>query len=149
MKQAVIGIAMLFTLCCGQAAIAQDRQAPPAADPVGEQLFPPELILQHQMAIGLTDPQRTALVAEVRRVQGEVIGQQAELQRGVERLIQLLKPDRVDEQAALAQLDAVLAAEREVKRRHISLAVRLKNLLTPEQLRQLRELRAASPGMRQ
>lgn len=146
MKRMVMRIAVIVALGGGFAAFAQEAR--PGMDPVGEQLFPPELILQHQKAIGLSDAQRTALVAELKRVQGTVLDQQVELQRAVERLIELLRPDRVDEQKVLAQLDSVLAAEREVKRQHISLAARLKNLLSAEQMRQLRTLRAAPAAPR-
>jgi Spy/CpxP family protein refolding chaperone len=132
--------AFALALCCAVAAFAQDPR--PGADPVGEQVFPPELILQHQKAIGFTDTQRTALVAEVKRAQGTLIDLQVELQRRVDRLVELMAPDRVDEAQVLAQLDLVLATEREVKRQHLSLAMRLKNLLTPEQVRALRTLRA-------
>ncbi|MEW5835618.1 MAG: hypothetical protein ACOZJZ_01415 [Pseudomonadota bacterium] len=59
-----------------------------------------------------------------------------------------LKQDRVDEQQAIAQLDQVLAAEREIKRAHVGLAVWLKNMLTPEQQHKLRELRATEPAPR-
>jgi Spy/CpxP family protein refolding chaperone len=101
-------------------------------------------IVQHQKAIGLTDTQRTALIGEVKRVQNRMIDLQWDLQRAVERMSELIGQDKVDEAAALEQLDNVLAVEREIKRAHIVLAARLKNLLTPEQQRALRELRAAS-----
>jgi Spy/CpxP family protein refolding chaperone len=48
-----------------------------------------------------------------------------------------MKSASVNEQQALAQLDKVLDVEREIKRLHIGLAVRLKNRLTPEQQEQL------------
>jgi Spy/CpxP family protein refolding chaperone len=130
-------LALLFAL----PALAQDPRMP-GGDPIGEQVFPPELILQHQKAIGITDAQRTALVAEVKRVQGSLLDQQVELQRRVEKLVELMTPDRPDETQVLAQLDLVLAAEREVKRQHLSLVVRLKSLLTPDQIRTLRSLRS-------
>jgi Spy/CpxP family protein refolding chaperone len=53
----------------------------------------------------------------------------------------LVKDDHPDADKALAQLDKVLAAEREVKRVQIALMISLKNLLTPDQQAQLRELR--------
>lgn len=136
MKTVVKTCLTAAAIACGAAALAQGR-----GDAVGEQLFPPELILQHQSAIALGDAQRSALVAEVKRTQAAALEPQVELQRRVERLVELLKPDRIDEPQALAQLDQVLAAEREVKRQHIALAVRLKALLSPEQIRQLRALR--------
>jgi Spy/CpxP family protein refolding chaperone len=50
-----------------------------------------------------------------------------------------MKSSSVNEQQALAQLDRVLEIEREIKRLHIGLAVRLKNRLTPEQQDQLQK----------
>lgn len=123
------------------------QEAPPR-DPIGEQVLPPELILKHHQAIQLSEAQRTTVLAEVKRTQGRVFDVQWDMQRAVERLLELLKQDRVDEQQALAQLDQVLAAEREIKRAHVGLAVRLKNLLTPEQQQKLRALRAAEPAPR-
>jgi Spy/CpxP family protein refolding chaperone len=52
-----------------------------------------------------------------------------------------MKSTSVNEQQALAQLDKVLDIEREIKRLHIGLAVRLKNRLTPEQQEQLQKSR--------
>jgi Spy/CpxP family protein refolding chaperone len=51
----------------------------------------------------------------------------------------------VNEAQALAQLDKVLDIEREIKRLHIALAVRLKNRLTPEQQEQLHKMRPDHP----
>ena len=54
----------------------------------------------------------------------------------------------MNEQQALAQLDKVLDAEREIKRLHIGLAIRIKNSLTPEQRAKLQAMhgRGAGPG---
>ena len=116
--------------------------------PTRSDIFPPELVMQHQAAIRLSETQRTALIAEVKRVQASSIDQQFEMQRTVERLVDALKADKPDEKQVIAQLDAVLAIEREIKRLHIGLAVRIKNLLSPEQLNQLRALRTSSPEAR-
>lgn len=145
MKRIVTILAMAGLACVAPLGTAQDMR-PQHADPVGEQVFPPDLVLQHQKAIALTDAQRSALIAEIKRVHGTLVEYQADLARNVERLVDILKPDRVEEAQALAQLDLVLATEREIKRQHIALAARIKNLLTPEQLRQLRALRAPAAG---
>jgi len=97
--------------------------------------------MQNQKAIGLSETQKTAVIAEIKRVQGRMVDLQWDLQRASERLVELLRQDRADEQAVIAQLDAVLAAEREIKHLHLTLAVRLKNILTPAQQRMLRDLR--------
>ncbi len=114
-------------------------------DPIGALLLPPELIMQHQKAIGLTDAQKTALLGEIKRLQGQVLDLQWELQGAAESLADELRGDRVDEAKAIAKLDKVLAVEREIKRAHFGLGVRVRNLLTPEQQRSLRELRSAQP----
>jgi Spy/CpxP family protein refolding chaperone len=60
------------------------------------------------------------------------------------KLAQLLQPPKVDEAAALAQVDKVLGMEREVKRAQISLLIEIKNLLTPPQQQKLFDLRKKS-----
>lgn len=59
----------------------------------------------------------------------------------MEALQETMKSTSVNEQQALAQLDKVLEIEREIRRLHIGLAVRLKNRLTPQQQEQLHNMR--------
>jgi Spy/CpxP family protein refolding chaperone len=127
---------------------AQEAGNAPQRDPIAEQVLPPELIMQHQKAIGLSESQKSAVIAEIKRAQGRMVDLQWELQRATERMVELLRQDRPDEQLVIAQLDAVLAVEHQIKRVHLTLAVRLKNVLAPEQQRMLRELRASQtqPG---
>ncbi len=127
----------------------QPGPAGPAPDPVRGNLFPPELIMRNQKAIGLTDEQKTTIRGELLQAQTRFTELQWELQDEVESLVSLLKQEKVDEQQALAQLDKVLDVEREVKRAQIGLMVRIKNKLTPEQQAQLREIRGRGlPGRR-
>jgi Spy/CpxP family protein refolding chaperone len=121
---------------------AQDAGNAASRDPIAEFVLPPELIMQYQKAIGLSDVQKNAVIAEIKKAQGRLVDLQWDLQRAMERMVELLRQDKPDEQAVVAQLDNVLAAEREIKRIHIGLAVRLKNTLTPGQQKMLRELRA-------
>ena len=136
----ILCIACLWFACSPLS--AQEPGSAARQDPIAEHVLPPELIMQYQKAIGLTDAQKSAVIGEIKQVQGRMVDMQWDLQRAVERMVELLAPDKVDEQAALAQLDRVLAAEREIKRAQLGLVVRLKNALTPEQQRMLRELRA-------
>jgi Spy/CpxP family protein refolding chaperone len=131
---------ILFALLCPIAA-AQPAGGP---DPLAEQVFPPELVMQHQQAIGLTDSQREAIKSEARQAQRKLTDLQWQLQDEVEKLVALMKPASPDEARVLAQLDRVLAAERDIKREHLTLVVRLKGKLTAEQQAKLRELRGAT-----
>ena len=54
---------------------------------------------------------------------------------------------RVEEQEALVQLEKVLAIEREIKRAQVTLLVRIKNKLTPEQQAKLVKIRSKSGAM--
>ncbi len=117
-------------------------QPTPPRDPVGENLFPPELVMSHQQEVGLDEAQKTYLRSELLKAQSKFTEIQWQLQDAMEALILLLKKDTVDESQALAQLEKVLNFEREIKRTQIGLLVRIKNKLTPEQQAHLRKLRA-------
>jgi len=141
MRLATLVLAACLCMACAPLH-AQDSGGAAPRDPIAEHVLPPELIMQHQKAIGLTEAQKNAVIAEIKRVQARMVDLQWDLQKASERLVELLRQDRADEQAVIAQLDAVLAAEREIKHLHLALAVRLKNILTPAQQRTLRDLRA-------
>ena len=128
----------------------QPQQLPqPENDPIGEAMFPPELVMQHQREIGLTDEQKAFMRGEIQRVTVRFNELQWQLQDAVEALGSTMKESAVNEQQALAQLDKVLDAEREIKHLHIGLAIRIKNKLTPEQQAKLQWLkRMPGPGPR-
>ncbi|HEY6168015.1 MAG TPA: hypothetical protein VI454_08250 [Verrucomicrobiae bacterium] len=111
------------------------------ADPLGDALFPPELILHHQYDIGLSDEQREAIMSQVQQAHERFADLQQQLQKEAEALGALLKKKRVNEDAALAQFDKVQAGEREIKRAHLALVIGLKNKLTATQQGKLREFK--------
>ena len=119
-------------------ASGQHRGAP---DLMAENFFPPELIMQNQKALNLTTDQQTAIRAEMQKTMAKFTDLQWQQSAEGEALEALLKQERVDEKAALAQLDKLLTIEGEVKRLHFGTMVRVKNLLTTEQQAQLRELK--------
>lgn len=118
-------------------------QQPPGPDPLTENLFPPELVMAHQKAIGLSDAQKTSIRAELLKAQTRFTELQWQLQDAMEGLLSLLKQPSADESEVMSQLDKVLTSEREIKRTQISLLVRIKNKLTPDQQAHLQKLRAA------
>ena len=137
-----------FVLCVGLLLVCAPALAQhphPERDPIGESLFPPELIMQNQKAIGLEEAQKTFIRAEISKAQGRFTELQWQLQDAMETLASLLKQDIAEEQQVLGQLDNVLNFEREIKRAQMGLMVRIKNKLTPEQQARLRELRGKAP----
>jgi Spy/CpxP family protein refolding chaperone len=117
-------------------------QQPSASDPLTDLLFPPDLVMARQNAIGLSDGQKTYLQAEITKAQAHFSELEWQLQEAMEGLAGLLKQSKADETQVAAQLDKVLAAEREIKRAQITLLVRIKNNLTVEQQHRLQALRA-------
>jgi Spy/CpxP family protein refolding chaperone len=117
------------------------RAQQPDQDPIGQSFFAPELVIQHQEAIGLSAEQKEYFKTEIRQAQMKFTELQWKLQDEMEKLVALVKQPHVDEQQVLAQLEKLLAAEREVKREQVTLLVRIKNKLTPEQQGKLAELR--------
>ena len=130
---------MLFVL-----ALMMPPPGPPE-DPIGQRLYPPELIMSHQQELGIDDKQRDAIVKEVQNAQALITKLSWQMQSQVEQFAKLLEAPHVDEAKALAQADKVMNAERDVKKAHLTLLIRIKNLLTDAQRRKLAELRKQSP----
>ena len=104
-------------------------------------LFPPELILSNQEALGLTDDQIAAMKKLLNETHARTLDIHVDLQRATERLNRAVEPAKVDEAAALAAADQAMALEAQVKRAHLALMIRIKNLLTEEQQTKAAELR--------
>src|SRR5712692_2333924 len=118
----------------------QPRHPMPPMDPLGDAMFPPEMIMQHTRDLNLTIEQKTFMRGEIQKTTTRFNELQWQLQDAMEALHDSMKANTVNEQQALAQLDKVLDTEREIKRLHFGLAIALKNKLTPEQQAKLHEL---------
>lgn len=140
MRARVLCICAIFFFAAGVA-----RAQQPDQDPIGQSFFAPELVIQHQEAIGLSAEQKEYLKTEIRQAQLKFTELQWKLQDEMEKMITLVKQPRVDEQQVLGQLERVLAAEREIKREQVTLLVRIKNKLNAEQQGKLLEIRS-KPG---
>ena len=124
---------------------AQQPPAPaspaPPDDPLARLLFPPEMVMRHQGEIGLKPEQRSGITRAIADFQSRVVEVQWRMQEATEKLARLVGQPRVDQAAALAQVDSVLTLEREMKRGHLSLLIQIKNALTPEQQARLTDAR--------
>jgi len=137
------GLLMLIVLVLlgGTSLSAQPRMMRPPVDPLGENLFPPELVMQHQQALELTEEQRNLIRGEIQNAQARFTEVQWQLQNEMETMASLVKQGRIDEQRTLTQLDKIVGLEREIKRTQLALLIRVKNSLTPEQQAKLQTLR--------
>ena len=122
-------------------------QAPgPGSDPLAPHVFPPELVMRHAAEIGLDEKQRAAIKEAVVKVQARFLDLQWDLQGESERMAGLLQQSPVEEAAVLTQADKVMGLEREIKKAHLALLVKIKNLLTAAQRAKLTELRRRGEG---
>jgi Spy/CpxP family protein refolding chaperone len=118
---------------------------PEPPDPIAQNLFPPEMVMQHRQEIGLTDEQHTAIRQELRKASTRFNELQWQMEDEMETMNKLTKVSAVDEQKVMAQLDKILNIEREVKRTQLLVSVRIKNKLTAEQQAKLQELHHKPP----
>lgn len=121
---------------------------PAGDDPLAGLMFPPEMILRHAEALGLTPEQKTAIRNEVKASQAKFTDLQFQLQDNMEALHKQLQADKTDEKAAMAALDQVLNTEREIKKMHVGMIIRIKNLLTKEQVDKLHQMQDRMPMKR-
>ncbi|MBI2620236.1 MAG: periplasmic heavy metal sensor [Ignavibacteriales bacterium] len=139
MNKRIVLLSLLSALFSA-AGIAQPP-SPPHDDPLAEHLFPPEMLMQHQKAIGLTEEQRTFVKTEMQKTQGRFMDLQWQLQSEMESMASLLKEDKAEEQRVLSQLEKILGLERDMKRAQLGLILRIKNQLSSEQQARLRKIR--------
>ncbi len=129
-----------LVLLAAAAAVAQQ----PPEDPIGQQLFPPDLIMSQSQRLHLDEKQRTTIKNEVQRAQSKFFDLQWELKEASDAMVQMLQQTPVEEARVLEQADKVMGYEREIKKIHLSMLIRIKNSLTPEQIAQLRQLRGGN-----
>lgn len=134
-----IAIACIALTLSAAPLVAQQASKP--EDAIGQLLFPPELVMQHQQKIGLKPAQRTAITTAIQDVQAKVLDVQWKMQEEMQKLIELLQSTPVNETAALEQVDRLFTAERDIKRAHLGLLIRIKNTLTKEQQATLQTLK--------
>ena len=120
------------------------RNAPggqPQGEFMGENFFPPELVMQNQKAIGLKEDQQATIRKEMKETMANFTDLQWQQSAESETMASLVKQERPDEKQVLAQFDKLMKIENDIKRMHIAMLVKVKNVLTPEQQAQLRELK--------
>ena len=136
-------LAALFLLALLPAA-ASAQAGGGGDDPFARYLFPPDRIMSHSLEIGLEDAQKVSIRNEVQKVQHKFLDLQFELQGESEKMVRLLQEKPVDETKVLAEVDRILALEKEIKKMQVSLLVRIKNVLTPAQQGKLAEIQKAT-----
>lgn len=118
----------------------QGPQPPHGPDPIAQNFFPPEMVMNYRQALGLSEEQKGAIRDELMKASARFTELQWQMQDEIETMAGLTKGENVDEQRVLAQLDKILTIEREVKRTQLTLSIRIKNKLTADQQTKLLQI---------
>ncbi len=103
-------------------------------DPFKGKLFAPNVILQNQAELGLTKDQFTEIRATVVEVQGNVAEYEWDMREAYLKLMAELDESPISEDRVLEHAEVAMLAENQVKKHQMAMLVRLKNLLTAEQI---------------
>jgi Spy/CpxP family protein refolding chaperone len=136
MKRIAVAALLAFSL----SGISSGQGASGGEDPFARYLFPPDQVIGHAQEIGLDDAQKNAIRDQIHNAQSRFLDLQFAMQAETAKMTRLLQETPVDETGVLAEVDRILALEKDVKKIQISLLVRIKNLLTPEQQAKLTKL---------
>ncbi len=128
-------VAAVAVFSLGIAMAADNKQ-----DPFKGKLFPPNVILENQEELGLTKHQFTEIRATVVEVQGNVAEFEWDMREAYLKLMAELDKSPVSEDRVLEHAEVALLAENQVKKHHMAMLVRLKNLLTAEQIAYLESI---------
>lgn len=126
----------------GGGPMGKPRMGGPGMDgPMDRNLFPPELVLMNQLALGLSLEQVEAIKRLIGDTQGRLLDVKVDLHRATEQLRATLQNTKVDEAAALGVASQAMDLEKRVKTAHLTLMIRVKNVLTEEQQDKARALK--------
>lgn len=122
----------LLALAAAPLLLAQAPPTPPANDPVGSQLFAPELITANAAMLSLSEPQQEKLRAVGVGLRERFAELGAKLREASEALGKLIEQG-TDSAAIMKQFEKVQDADREVKREQLRTLLELRNVLNEEQ----------------
>ena len=131
MKKGILCLLAVVSLGMG-AAIAEEPK-----DVFKGKLFAPNIILENRDALQLSKEQFTAIRAAVVEVQAGVAEHEWDMQEAYQALMLELDRAPVDEDEVLRHTNTALLAENQVKKKQMAMLVRLKNLLTADQISHL------------
>ena len=132
------GIFLVMALTC--LVLGNAFAAGPKDDVFKGKLFPPNIILEHQTELGLSKAQFTAIREAVVDVQAGVAEHEWDMREAYQALMLELDKAPIDEDRVLELATKALLAENQVKKKQMGMLVRLKNLLTEEQVIYLESL---------
>jgi uncharacterized membrane protein len=115
--------------------------AQPKDDVFKGKLFAPNIILENQAQLSLNKEQFTQIRKAVVEVQANVAEHEWDIREAYQNIMAELDKAPIDEAQVLEHVGAALKAENEVKKLQVAMLIKLKNLLTDEQIAYLESAR--------
>jgi Spy/CpxP family protein refolding chaperone len=139
MKSCTVRV-VLLCLAAALAAPLHAAEQPDKDEWLRGRLFGPEIVLKHQSKLKLSEKQREAIGAELKRVQAQVAESDWTLMSEAAGLQELIDQHPVDAKAVMSGVDRIFTAENRKKRLYVEMLVNIKNVLTAEQVAYLKSV---------
>lgn len=134
MRKGVLCLLAVVSIGVGSAVAAEPK------DVFKGKLFAPNVILEHQDQLRLSKQQFTAIREAVVEVQAGVAEHEWDMREAYQALLAELDKLPINENKVLELAGKALQAENQVKKNQISMLVRIRNLLTAEQVAYLESI---------
>lgn len=132
---------MLLLLALVSIGMEAALAAGPKEDVFKGKLFAANVILENQTELSLSKQQFTDIRAAVVEVQANVAEHEWDLRQAYQSIMAELDNTPINETQVLEHVAEALRAENEVKKLQVAMLIKLKNLLTEEQVAYLESLR--------
>lgn len=107
------------------------------------ELFPPIVIMHNQDKLDLTEKQVEDIKTELKAFQSSVVDVQWNVQAASQKLNEQLEVEKINERQAMTIMKDLLKHENDLKSSHLRMLIRIRNMLTEQQIKKLRELTQA------
>jgi len=132
---------LLILLATALFSIGAVYAAGPKEDVFKGKLFPPNIILENQAELNLSKDQFTAIKRAVVAVQSNVAEHEWDVREAYMSIMQALDEVPINEEQVLEFVGTALLAENEVKKEQMMMLIKLRNLLTAQQIAYLESVR--------
>ena len=136
----ILALLLVALLCYG--VINAQEKTTVSERGLPDSLFSPQLILESKEQIGLTQDQVGSLEELSDQMEIETQGTGKVIAPVSEKLMRLLSASQVNESDAMTLVDIILDLERQYRAKQILYLIKVKNILSEDQQKQLMQIRA-------
>ena len=117
------------------------NQKPPFVRLLKSKLIPPHLVMRHMTELELSDAQKAEFKSLMKKYKSEDIDQAFNMQDITKELKQLLNDENWNNDTILKKAQSIMNSEQQLKLKRLSLALKVRALLTAEQRLKAHEIK--------